>query len=53
MSARWTGRDAVTLKAAFMHDMLRSAHECKRESGSNPTYWLRMLGELGAVAAAK
>lgn len=43
----------MTLEADFTRDMLRSADEAKRELRYNPTYWLRMVSELGAVGAAK
>jgi len=43
----------MTLENDFTRDMLLAADEAKRELRYNPTYWLRMIGELGAVDAAK
>lgn len=37
----------------FHRDMIEAADRCKREFGYNPTYWLRMIGDYGAVEAAK
>lgn len=38
---------------AFHRRMLQAADQCKREFGYNPTYWVRMIAEHGAVEAAK
>ena len=43
----------MALEDEFTRDMLRAADEAKRALRYNPTYWLRMVGELGAVGAAK
>lgn len=43
----------MTLEDDFTRDMLRSSDEAKRELRYNPTYWLRMMSDLGAVGAAK
>jgi hypothetical protein len=43
----------MALEDEFAREMLRAADEAKRELRYNPTYWLRMIGELGAVGAAK
>jgi hypothetical protein len=43
----------MTIENDFARDMLSSAQEAKRELRYNPTYWLRMMSDLGAVGAAK
>jgi hypothetical protein len=42
-----------SLERDFHQAMLDGIRRCKREISYNPTYWSRMVGELGGVEAAR
>jgi hypothetical protein len=41
------------LELQFHQDMLDGIRRCKREISYNPTYWSRMVADLGGVEAAR
>src|SRR2546426_2865655 len=43
----------MSAEEAFRLAMLAGAKRCKQDFGYNPTYWLRMVHDYGAVDAAK
>jgi hypothetical protein len=43
----------MTLEQKFHRESISGCEELRKEHGYNPTYWVRMVHEHGAVQAAK